>query len=214
MIRSDEKRPMKVLIVDDHTIVRDGIRRLLSAFLNLVIIEAASSREAMTLFQAEHPDIVLLDINLPGFGGLDLLRRLLTIDPGARVLMCSMHTNPTYIARALEAGARGFISKGAKAEELVEAVKIVAAGGRYLERDLASEVALTLASSGEQMKELSSRELDILRLLAQGKSLNSISDELGISYKTVANTCTMIKQKMMLETTNELIKFAVEMHQS
>jgi two-component system, NarL family, invasion response regulator UvrY len=203
---------MKLLIVDDHTIVRDGIRRLLSAFLDLVIAEAASSREAMALFQTEHPDIVLLDINLPGFGGLDLLRRLLTIDPGARVLMCSMHTNPNYIARALEGGARGYISKGAKAEELVEAVKIVAAGGRYLERDLASEVALTLTSSGEHLKELSSRELDILRLLAQGKSLDTISGELAISYKTVANTCTMIKQKMMLETTNELIKFAIEMH--
>jgi two-component system, NarL family, invasion response regulator UvrY len=205
---------MKLLIVDDHTIVRDGIRRLLSAFLDLVIVEAASSREAMMLFQAEHPDIVLLDINLPGFGGLDLLRRLLTIDSGARVLMCSMHSNPNYIARALEAGARGYISKGARAEELIEAVKMVGAGGRYLERDLASEFALTLTSSGEHTKELSSRELDILRLLAQGKSLNFISDELGVSYKTVANTCTVIKQKMMLETTNELIKFAVEMHRS
>ena len=88
----------------------------------------------------------------------------------------------------------------------------VVGGGRYLERDLASDLALNLTSSGEHGKELSSRELDILRLLAQGKSLNFISDELGISYKTVANVCTMIKQKMMLETTAELIRFAVEMH--
>jgi two-component system, NarL family, invasion response regulator UvrY len=126
-------------------------------------------------------------------------------------------TKPPVVLRSrakgfLEGGARGYISKSAKAEELVEAVKIVAAGGRYLERDLASEVALTLTSSGEHLKELSSRELDILRLLAQGKSLDTISGELAISYKTVANTCTMIKQKMMLETTNELIKFAIEMH--
>jgi len=203
---------MKLLIVDDHTVVREGIRRLLSAFLNLIIVEAASSREAITLFRAEHPDIVLLDINLPGFGGLDLLRRLLMIDPNAHILMFSMHANANYVVRALEAGARGYISKGAKAEELVEAVNTVVGGGRYLERDLASDLALNLTSSGEHGKELSSRELDILRLLAQGKSLNFISDELGISYKTVANVCTMIKQKMMLETTAELIKFAVEMH--
>ena len=203
---------MKLLIVDDHTVVREGIRRLLSAFLNLIIVEAASSREAITLFRAEHPDIVLLDINLPGFGGLDLLRRLLMIDPSAHILMFSMHANANYVVRALEAGARGYISKGAKAEELVEAVNTVVGGGRYLERDLASDLALNLTSSGEHGKELSSRELDILRLLAQGKSLNFISDELGISYKTVANVCTMIKQKMMLETTAELIRFAVEMH--
>ena len=203
---------MKLLIVDDHTVVREGIRRLLSAFLNLIIVEAASSREAITLFRAEHPDIVLLDINLPGFGGLDLLRRLLMIDPSAHILMFSMHANANYVVRALETGARGYISKGAKAEELVEAVNTVVGGGRYLERDLASDLALNLTSSGEHGKELSSRELDILRLLAQGKSLNFISDELGISYKTVANVCTMIKQKMMLETTAELIKFAVEMH--
>jgi two-component system, NarL family, invasion response regulator UvrY len=203
---------MKLLIVDDHTVVREGLRRLLSAFLNIVIIEAAGSREAITLFRAEKPDLVLLDINLPGFGGLDLLRRLLALNADARVLMFSMHVNPIYVARALEAGARGYVSKGAKAEELVEAVRVVAGGGRYLEHDIASELALNLMSPGEHTKDLSARELDIMRLLAQGKSLNTISEDLGISYKTVANACTAIKQKMMVETTGELIRIAVEMH--
>ena len=205
---------MKLLIVDDHTVVREGLRRLLSAFFDLVIIETAGSREAVTLFRAEQPDLVLLDINLPGFGGLDLLRRLLILDPNARVLMFSMHDNPIYVARALEAGARGYVSKGAKAEELVEAVKIVAGGGRYIEREIASALALNLASPGEHVRELSARELDILRLLAQGMSLSAISEELGIAYKTVANTCTLIKQKMMLETSSELIKLALEIHRS
>ncbi len=203
---------MKLLIVDDHVVVREGLRRLLSTFLNLVIVEAASSREAVALFRVEHPDLVLLDINLPGYGGLDLLRRFLVLDPNARVLMFSMHANPVYVARALEAGARGYVSKGAKAEELIEAVNVVAGGGRYLEHEIATELALGLTSSGEQVKGLSARELDILRLLAQGKSLTFISDELGISYKTVANACTTIKQKMMLETTSELVKFAIEIH--
>lgn len=203
---------MKLLIVDDHTVVREGLRRLLSAFLNIVVIEASGSREAMTLFRTERPDLVLLDINLPGFGGLDLLRRLLALNADVRVLMFSMHVNPIYVARALEAGARGYVSKGAKADELVEAVRVVAGGGRYLEHDIASELALNLMSPGEHTKDLSARELDILRLLAQGKSLNAISEDLGISYKTVANACTAIKQKMMVETTGELIRIAVEMH--
>jgi two-component system, NarL family, invasion response regulator UvrY len=203
---------MKLLIVDDHIVVREGLRRLLSAFLDFVVIEAANSREAMTLFRSEHPDLVLLDINLPGSGGVDLLRRLLLLEPNAKVLMFSVLANPIYVARSLEAGARGYVSKGATGDELVEAVKAVAAGRRYLEREIASELALSLASPERHTRELSTRELDILRLLALGKSLGAISEDLGISYKTVANACTAIKQKMMLETSSELVKFAIEMH--
>jgi two-component system, NarL family, invasion response regulator UvrY len=199
---------MKLLLVDDHIVVREGLRRLLSAFFELVVIEAASSQEALTLFRAELPDLVLLDLNLPGIGGLELLRRFLILEPNARVLVFSMHANPIYVAKALDAGARGYISKGAPAEELVEAVKVVAAGRRYLEREIATELAL---NPGER-RELSARELDILRLLAVGKSLNAIAKELGMSYKTIANSCTAIKQKMMLQTSSELIKFAIEIH--
>jgi len=201
---------MKLLLVDDHIVVREGLRRLLSAFFELVIIEAASSQQALMLFRAEHPDLVLLDLNLPGFGGLELLRRFLILEPNARVLVFSMHANPIYVAKALDAGARGYVSKGAPAEELVEAVKIVAAGGRYLEREIATELAV----HSSEHRELSARELDILRLLALGKSLGAIAEELGMSYKTIANSCTAIKQKMMLQTSSELIKFAIEIHGS
>jgi len=203
---------MKMLVVDDHTVVREGLRRLLSAFLEVTIVEASCGREAVSLFRAESPDIVLLDINLPGFGGLDLLRRMLLIEPKARVLMLTMHVNPIYVVRALEAGAQGYVTKGAKADELIEAVRAVAGGGRYIEHDIASELALSLTSAGDPTKDLSARELDIMRLLAQGKNLSGISQDLGISYKTVANLCTAIKQKMMVENTSELIKVAVEMH--
>ena len=201
---------MKLLLVDDHIVVREGLRRLLSAFFDLVVIEAASSQQALMLFRAEHPDLVLLDLNLPGLGGLELLRRFLILEPNARVLVFSMHANPIYVAKALDAGARGYVSKGAPAEELVEAVKIVAAGGRYLEREIATELAV----HSSEHRELSARELDILRLLALGKSLGAIAEELGMSYKTIANSCTAIKQKMMLQTSSELIKFAIEIHGS
>ncbi|MDR3461393.1 MAG: response regulator transcription factor [Beijerinckiaceae bacterium] len=203
---------MKILIVDDHSVVREGVRRLLGVFVEAAVLEAGTGKEALTLFRTERPDIVVLDLNLPGAGGLDLLKRLLAEDPRARVLIFSMHTTPVYIARALQSGAKGYVSKGASADELVEAIRKVVAGERYVERDLAAELALHTLGPSEPNKALSARELDIMRLLAQGKDLTSIADQLGISYKTVANSCTGIKQKLMVERSSDLIRIAVELH--
>ncbi len=203
---------MKLLLVDDHTVVREGVRRLLSVSVDVTVIEAATGREALSVFRAEKPEVVILDLNLPGSGGLDLLRRLLIEDPKTRVLIFSMHTTPLYVARALQAGAKGYISKGAGAEELVDAIKQVMAGGRYVERDLAADLAVNVLGSEGSGKALSARELDIMRLLAKGKGLSDIADALGISYKTVANTCTAIKHKLLVERTSDLIRVAVEMH--
>ena len=205
---------MKLLLVDDHTVVREGVRRLLSVSVEAVVVEARTGREALTVFRAEKPEVVILDLNLPGAGGLDLLRRLLIEDPKTRVLIFSMHTTPLYVARALQAGAKGYISKGADADELVHAIRQVMAGGRYVERDLASDLAMNVLGSDESGKALSARELDIMRLLAKGKGLSDIADALGISYKTVANTCTAIKHKLLVERTSDLIRVAVEMHAS
>ena len=205
---------MKLLLVDDHTVVREGVRRLLSVSVEAAVVEAKTGREALTVFRAEKPEVVILDLNLPGSGGLDLLRRLLIEDPKVRVLIFSMHTTPLYVARALQAGAKGYISKGAGADELVDAIKQVMAGGRYVERDLASDLAVNVLGSDESGKALSARELDIMRLLAKGKGLSDIADALGISYKTVANTCTAIKHKLLVERTSDLIRVAVEMHAS
>ena len=205
---------MKLLLVDDHAVVREGVRRLLSVSVDAVVIEAKTGREALTVFRAERPEVVILDLNLPGSGGLDLLRRLLIEDPKTKVLIFSMHTTPIYVARALQAGAKGYISKGAGAEELVEAISQVMAGGKYVERDLAADLAVNVLGSDESGKALSARELDIMRLLAKGKGLSDIADALGISYKTVANTCTAMKHKLLVERTSDLIRVAVEMHAS
>ncbi len=205
---------MKLLLVDDHTVVREGVRRLLALSVEATVVEAKTGREALSVFRAERPEVVILDLNLPGSGGLDLLRRLLIEDPKTRVLIFSMHTTPLYVARALQAGARGYISKGAGAEELVDAIKQVMAGGRYVERDLAADLAVNVLGSEDSGKALSARELDIMRLLAKGKGLADIADALGISYKTVANTCTAIKHKLLVERTSDLIRVAVEMHAS
>ena len=203
---------MKMLIVDDHTVVREGARRLLSASIEATILEAKTGREALAVFKAERPGVVILDLNLPGSGGLDLLRRLLIEEPKTKVLIFSMHTTPIYVARALQAGAKGYVSKGAGADELVEATRQIIAGGKYVERELAADLAVNVLGSESSGKALSTRELDIMRLLAKGKGLADIADALGISYKTVANTCTAIKQKLLVERTSDLIRVAVEMH--
>ena len=203
---------MKLLLVDDHAVVREGVRRLLSMSIDAVVLEATTGREALSVFRAERPEVVILDLNLPGSGGLDLLRRLLIDDPKTKVLIFSMHTTPLYVARALQAGAKGYVSKSAGADELVDAIRQVMNGGRYVERELASDLAVNAFGSDESGKALSARELDIMRLLAKGKGLSDIADALGISYKTVANTCTAIKHKLLVERTSDLIRVAVEMH--
>jgi len=205
---------MKMLIVDDHLVVREGIQRLLSAFVDAVTLEASTAREALVAFRSEHPDMVILDLNLPGAGGLDLLRRLLNEDPHVKVLIFSMHATSNYVAQALRIGAKGYMSKGASADELVDAVRKISAGGRYIERELASDLALNAFGSDDASKALNARELDILRLLAQGKSLSDIAGALGLSYKTVANICTAIKHKLLVDRTSDLIRVAVEMHAS
>jgi two-component system, NarL family, invasion response regulator UvrY len=205
---------MKILLVDDHGVVREGVRRLLSVSIDATVLEAADGKEALRLFRAERPELVVLDLNLPGTGGLDLLKRLLIENARTRVLVFSMHTTPVYITRALQAGARGYISKSAPADEVIDAIRKVMAGERYIERDLANELEASGMGADESPKPLSARELDIMRLLAKGKGMADIAAQLGISYKTVANTCTAIKQKLLVERTSDLIRVAVELHAS
>jgi DNA-binding NarL/FixJ family response regulator len=200
---------MKILLVDDHTVVREGMRRLLALAMDAEIFDASSSEAAQAVCRAERPDVVVLDLNLPGGSGLDLLRRILCEAPRTRVLIFSMHSSPAYV---MQAGASGYVAKSASADELVEAVQKVAAGGRYLQRDLATDLAGSAVWSKGPKQPLSARELDILRLLAEGNTLSEIAAKLGASYKTIANSCTGIKEKLMVERTGELIRVAIEMH--
>ena len=200
---------MKVLLVDDHEIVRSGLRNLLAAVGNTQISEAATGRDALLRLRQDRPDLVLLDLKLPGIGGLELLRRILLEDKAAQILVVSMHSEPLYAARAMELGARGYLSKNASAEELLTAVRRVAGGGRYIENDLAQELALRKISSGHDLQDLTERDLEIMRLLAEGMSLAEIADALGIGYKTVANECSHIKAKLGVTRTNDLVRLAM-----
>ncbi len=201
---------MKILIVDDHAIVRDGLRRMLEVLADTSVIEAANGRDALTVARAERPDLIILDLNLPGLGGLELINRLMLDDRARRILVLSMHAEPLYAVRALEAGATGYLSKNASPDELIEAVRRVLTGGRYVEADIAQAIAVQGVDAGEPMGRLSARDLEILRLLASGASLAEIADALGVGYKTVANTCSQIKTKLGLARTADLVRFSVE----
>jgi two-component system, NarL family, invasion response regulator UvrY len=211
------RKHMKALLVDDHPIVRSGLRRLLTSVEDIECLEAETGRDALSMFREQRPDVVVLDLNLPGgIGGLELLRRLMIEDHAgaatARVLVFSMHTDAIYAARALQAGARGYISKDAAPDEIVRAVKRVAAGGGYLEHEIAEELALQRVSGEAQpMLQLTGRDLDVLRLLSEGRSLAEIAAALGIAYKTVANTCTRLKGKLGVSRIADLVRVAIEM---
>jgi two-component system, NarL family, invasion response regulator UvrY len=201
---------MKILLVDDHVVVRAGVRRLLATEADVSILEAGSSQEAIDICRRERPDLVVLDLNLTGSSGFELLRRLVQLDKGAKVLVLSMHSEPVYAARALQAGARGYISKSAAAEEFVDAVRQVGKGGHYIEREIASELAVGKFSKTDPLDQLTTREIDILRLLGEGKSYTQIAAALGVSYKTVANSSSVIREKLAVGTTAELIRLSVE----
>lgn len=201
---------MKILIVDDHAVVREGARRLLATIPDAEIIEAATAQEALASFRKDAPHVVVLDINLTRSSGLELLQRLKAEEKSARVVMFTMHSEPGYAVRALRAGASGYVSKSAPASELVTAVKRVAAGERYVDRDLASELAFAASSPEDPMQKLTNREVEILRLLGDGKSLTEIAGTFGIAYKTVVNTCSRVREKLGLERTIDLVRISIE----
>lgn len=199
----------RVLVVDDHALVRAGLRRLLGERDGTEVLEAASGEEALEMAQVDVPDLVLLDLNLPALGGLELLRRLVRAAPAMPVLVFSQHSEAIYAAKAMEAGARGFVSKNAAPEELLEAVEAILAGGTAIEKDIQREMAIRDMMEDAYLKPLSERDLEILRLLAAGNTLSEIAEKLGVAYKTVANTLSRIKEKLGVGQTSDLIRIAV-----
>jgi two-component system invasion response regulator UvrY len=202
---------VKVLVVDDHAVVRDGLRRLLVTLPNAEISEAATGREALTFVQRQPFDLILLDLHLPGIGGVELLRRLLLVSPSVRIIVFSMHAETMYAARALQAGARGYVSKNASPEELQIALRRVLDGGRYVEKEIAQELAVHGPVDADPWNRLTERDLEILRLLSEGRSLAQIASAIGLSYKTVANVCTQIKAKLGVTRTADLVRLSIEM---
>ena len=202
---------MRILIADDHPIVASGCRTVLADEPDIILLEAPDAETAERIFASEHPDICLIDINLPTVSGFELARRVLAQDAGARIIIFSMNDDPVFVGRAIEVGAKGFVSKTGDPQDLVDAIREVGKGGVYLPPALARSMAFagpTVASN--PLSKLSSREMEILRLLSAGKSLSEIAWLVHSPYKTVANTSSIIRQKLGVRTSAELVRLAIE----
>jgi len=202
---------VRVVLVDDHAVVREGYRRLLERTEDIsVIAEVASGEEAYRIVCELQPDVTVMDINLPGLGGIEAVRRIVARSPEAKILMFSMHEDTVFSSRALQAGARGYVTKSAAPEVLVEAVRLVAAGKLYISHEMAQELAMQmLAGRDNPIDALSAREFEVFRLLVAGHSLQEISRILCLSYKTVANYQSNIKHKLDVSNTAQVVRIAL-----
>jgi DNA-binding NarL/FixJ family response regulator len=202
-----------VLLVDDHAVVREGYRRLLENSPSIRVVgEAADAQSAYLAWQEHLPQVTVMDISLPGASGIEALRRIRTRDPDARVLMFSMYEDAVFAARALQAGARGYVTKAAAPQVLVEAVLAIAAGKPYIVASVAQELALrSLSPAGDAAEALSPREFEVLRMLVDGKAVGEIARSLGLTTKTVANHQSALRQKLGAGTAVQLLQAAARL---
>jgi DNA-binding NarL/FixJ family response regulator len=202
---------VRVLLADDHAVVREGYRRLLERTPDIkVVAEAATGEEAYRLYCDLAPDVVVMDINLPGMSGIEATRRVISREPTARVLIFSMHEDAMFASRALQAGARGYVTKASAPEALVEAVRALAAGKAYISQDVAQQLALqALPGQRLPLNHLSPREFEVFRLLAEGKSVTEIAQVMCLSQKTIANYQSSIRQKLELTNAAQVVRLAM-----
>jgi DNA-binding NarL/FixJ family response regulator len=201
----------RVLLVDDHAVVRAGYRLLLQNAPEIEVVAEADSGELGCRLFAEHaPDVVVMDLTLPGMGGCEAIRRIVQRDPKAKVLVFSMHEDTLFVEQALAAGARGYVTKSSPPHVLVAAVKEIAAGGRPLAGDIARRLQFARVRGADSpLKDLSTREFEIFCLLAEGLSSAEIARRLSLSHKTVANYGTQLKGKLGVATVAELARLAI-----
>ena len=206
------KDKIKVLLVDDHAVVRAGFKLLLAVVSTIdVIAEADRGEQAIQLYQIHQPDIIVMDLSMPGIGGLETIRRIIQRDKTANILVFSVHDEQVYVHRALNAGAKGYITKNSAPEILPEAIESIIKGDAYIENGLIKESADSSSTHNYQeiIDTFSAREFDIFRLLAKGLTAHKIADELCLGYKTVANYATQIKKKLHVSSTTELTHIAI-----
>lgn len=205
-------RDESILLVDDHPIVRAGCAGLLTDAGFNRVTQAADGDAALTAYAAARPDLVVLDLNLKGKAdGWGVATALLLSDPDAAILIFSMNDDPFFAARALKIGAKGYITKNDAPTTLVDAVDCVLSGQIYLSHAMARDLALMKhARPADPLDGLTAREKEVLGLLGKGLTLSAVADALGVSYKTAANACTLIKDKLGAESTRALIRIAID----
>jgi len=206
------KSTIKVLLVDDHAVVRAGFKLLLATSSDIdVIAEADRGEKAIQLYQQHQPDIIVLDLSMPGIGGLEAIRRIVQRDENAKILVFSVHDEQVYVSRSIKAGAKGYITKNSAPEILSEAIQCIYQGDKYIESSLLKEEQSQQGDNDYQLiiQSFSAREFDVFRLLAKGLTAHKVAVELCIGYKTVANYATQIKKKLQVASIAELAHIAV-----
>ena len=203
----------RILIVDDHAVVRQGLKKILSEFHDMEVTdEAQNADELMKKVQTEPPDIVVLDISMPGRSGIDVLRELHSRMPKLPVLFLSMLPEEQFALRALKAGASGYLTKDAAPDELVKAIRRISAGRKYISPALAEKLASVVHTDPEKLphEKLSEREFQVFRKIASGEMLTQIAEELYLSIKTVATYRTRVLSKMHMQSNADLTRYAVQ----
>ena len=201
-----------IVLVDDHAVVRAGVRRLLEQEpLFEVIGEAESGEKAYQTFGELKPDVMVMDLSMPGMGGLEAIRRILMRYEKAKILVLSMHEDLSFANQALKLGAKGYLTKNTLADDLVKSIETVTQGDVFLSDEIAKKMAMqSISGNQDPVHELSAREFEIFSLLAEGLDIDAIASTLNISSKTVSNYQTMIKQKLGINTPIELIRYAIK----
>jgi DNA-binding NarL/FixJ family response regulator len=201
-----------IVLVDDHAVVRAGVRRLLEQEpLFEVIGEAESGEKAYQIYGELKPDVMVMDLSMPGMGGLEAIRRILMRYEKAKILVLSMHEDLSFANQALKLGAKGYLIKNALADDLVKSIETVSNGEVFLSAEIAKKMAMqSISGDKDPIHELSAREFEIFRLLAEGLDIDAIASTLNISSKTVSNYQTMIKQKLDINSPVELIRYAIK----
>jgi len=205
-------KKIKIVLVDDHAVVRAGVKRLLEQeALYDVIGEAESGEKAYQLFGELNPDIMVMDLSMPGMGGLEAMRRILMRYEKAKILVLSMHEDLSFANQALKLGAKGYLIKNTVGDDLVKSIQALSKGEVFLSDEIAKKIAMqSIDGDQDPIDTLSAREFEIFRLLAEGLEMDAIATTLNISSKTVSNYQTMIKQKLNIHTPVELIRYAIK----
>lgn len=204
---------IRLLLIDDHALVREGVRRILETQQDMEVrAEAATGAEALSAIREEEFDIILLDLSLPDFSGIDLMKSILSLAPGTKILVLSMHPEENYARRVIRSGAAGYLNKEAAPELLISAIRKVASGGRFVSPVLAELLAIDLAEDGMELphERLSDREFEVFERIIRGESVSEIALTLHLSPKTISTHRSHILQKLNLRNNAGLIRYAID----
>ena len=206
---------IRLLLADDHAIVRKGVRQIISMASDIeVVAEAGSGAEVLDFLRSSELDLLVLDMTMPGISGIDLISRIRSHYPSLPILILSMHNDVQVVSRALKAGAGGYATKDGNLEDLLRAIRKVASGGRYIDPALAEKMVFTVSDDdgAAPHARLSNRELEVFELLVRGLGVNQIAEQLAISNKTVSTHKNNLMEKMGFHSSADLVRYAIQYH--